>query len=635
MSFRISNISEGWKRWFPGVASDRSTVSPVVMPSLEAPPADAAPTSYYSLMQRPRAHRLDICVNPESMPRITLTAKPASADYLPVKHRLVNDALERLRPYITFCMSVPGLANRAPAQAMLETLLRSFLVRYWDMPSSADNHHAYPWGHCLHSLDVACGEAELASVWTPMNTVGIDEIAQARFCSIMVLAAFAKGLVHDGHKIYQYKLQGLRGTTLEYFDPYLKDGTVLDFKLVHPNGLSWKWQSNIRMPGRRNLLEFFEITPKELLKSMGEEINSKIIGEICDMETCAADQESAMRDMHGKRGMETQAIIHAAILRYFKRSPGRALPDETIFYINDIWCAVIMPLFFRQLMPLQGFMDIQALCSYLLSENVLAADIVSGGPFIADVEFLLTKNKKCIRHKKTTLAFLRTSYIREAISLAIENLNTITFSVSDAGALNIVGNDLHTCFFTEWPADSFSEGNDSASEAKKTGKKNPTNTAPLVPTPKTSSSAAKISADRAVAPPSPSLKLTGLSCGSRFRLMAARTTEKDVGEEGWLACRQDAAFLRLPAFSRALCGLMGGADQSADTAFIEHLHEMLLSVGIVQPDTLESVECLIPGAVKGEWSPVKQQGIFWPLSPSAARQLAVMQLMGGRHAQTP
>ena len=56
-------------------------------------------------------------------------------------------------------------------RVLLENIVRAFLVRYWDMPSSADNHHAYPWGHCLHSLDVACGEAELASAWTPMNTV--------------------------------------------------------------------------------------------------------------------------------------------------------------------------------------------------------------------------------------------------------------------------------------------------------------------------------------------------------------------------------------------------------------------------------------------------------------------------------
>ena len=226
----------------------------------ETPDMEPVPATYDALMRRSRVHRLDIRIDPDSLPRIALIRKPASDEYLPLKHKLVNAALERLRPYLDYCESLPGMSGNP--RVLLENIVRAFLVRYWDMPSSADNHHAYPWGHCLHSLDVACGEAELASAWTPMNTVGIDEITKSRYRCVMILASFAKGLVHDGYKIYQYRLTGLRGEVREAFDPCLKDGTVLDFKLVHPSGLSWDWQTEIRMPGRRNMLEFLEIVPR-------------------------------------------------------------------------------------------------------------------------------------------------------------------------------------------------------------------------------------------------------------------------------------------------------------------------------------------------------------------------------------
>lgn len=281
----------------------------------------------------------------------------------------------------------------------------------------------------------------------------------------MILASFAKGLVHDGYKIYQYRLTGLRGEVREAFDPCLKDGTVLDFKLVHPSGLSWDWQTEIRMPGRRNMLEFLEIVPRELLKSMPVEINSAIIANICDMDTCDADQESASRDLRCKNGMETRSTVLNAVRDYFTRAPGRARPADTVFYINEQWCAVAMPAFFKQLLPLPGFRDVSSVCQYLGYENTLAEQ--SAEIFLASVAFQCAKDGKTFRHEKMSLAFLRTDYLRKAVANEVDGLAVATFCLEDAAALSAIG--IPDSFFSKWPDPPKKENNSAGAQGTESG----------------------------------------------------------------------------------------------------------------------------------------------------------------------
>ena len=79
----------------------------------ETPDMEPVPATYDALMRRSRVHRLDIRIDPDSLPRIALIRKPASDEYLPLKHKLVNAALERLRPYLDYCESLPGSLRTA------------------------------------------------------------------------------------------------------------------------------------------------------------------------------------------------------------------------------------------------------------------------------------------------------------------------------------------------------------------------------------------------------------------------------------------------------------------------------------------------------------------------------------------
>ena len=50
-------------------------------------------------------------------------------------------------------------------------------------------------------------------------------------------------------------------------------------------------------------------------------------------------------------------------------------------------------------------------------------------------------------------------------------------------------------------------------------------------------------------------------------------------------------------------------------------------------NVLESVECDVPDLIAGTFTRTVLKGQFWPLSPSAMRQVAIMQkIAGGTHA---
>ena len=78
-------------------------------------------------------------------------------------------------------------------------------------------------------------------------------------------------------------------------------------------------------------------------------------------------------------------------------------------------------------------------------------------------------------------------------------------------------------------------------------------------------------------------------------------------------------------FPRALFTLLGQEALCEDAVAAERLHQLLLSTGLVLPDVLESVECDVPDLIAGTFTRTVLNGRFWPLSPSAMRQVAIMQ----------
>ncbi|CAK7027417.1 MAG: hypothetical protein DELT_02632 [Desulfovibrio sp.] len=98
--------------------------------------------TYESMNNKKQKHFTQIFVNHKCMPTVTMDGKPPNPDYKKIKHKLVNDAYHALLPYVDFVMSLKGMEDRDDLRRGIEVILKRFIQRYWDMPASADSHHA-------------------------------------------------------------------------------------------------------------------------------------------------------------------------------------------------------------------------------------------------------------------------------------------------------------------------------------------------------------------------------------------------------------------------------------------------------------------------------------------------------------
>ncbi len=257
--------------------------------------------------------RGEIKIDPASLPDVGTTEKPHHTEYLAVKNSLLDSALEALSPKMQCTLRLQAIQDDGKAKALLLHIMRLFLIRYWDIPASRNNHHSYRWGLCLHSLDVANARAEEGSLWEPCSKFGLDELKKGQFKSAVILLHFTQGLLHDAHKLYQISLQSVRDNRTVRFHPHYASGNILDFKLSSPGEFIEEWEPLPGNPGRLNAFEFFMLLPKTIFREIPPEIFQGILASIFDLKTISADVESAVKDVVERSQADPVETLCAAL----------------------------------------------------------------------------------------------------------------------------------------------------------------------------------------------------------------------------------------------------------------------------------------------------------------------------------
>lgn len=400
----------------------------------------------------------DIHVRAEQMPRLKLWGKPSHTEYLSIKMHYRDKAVDCLMDYVDFVSQLDGLEGRSDMRDMVIAVLRNFVVRYWDMPASRNNHHDYPWGHCLHSLEVACAEAQKAVSWTPMTAHGHDDITRSRMKGFVVLGSFVRGLMHDAHKFYQYTPSGT-GKNLTTFSPFLNGGgNMLDFKISCPINPDDDWLPLQVDAGKLNLIEFYLVIPPELGTGIPYIEMVRNLQFLLGMESLESDRESAARDLSRRRGGNPNEALNQAIQAYFQHDPGRARLISTVFRLNDIWTAVDASLFFTRITSPNGFVDSASLKRYLLHTGTLQDD-GSGDALIIKPRFLhRVEGKSDTVVSNKTLAFIRTPFLETNAGDAFAKLGSAVFHEDEKSDLGLILSEITDCFAENWPEPAKADG---------------------------------------------------------------------------------------------------------------------------------------------------------------------------------
>lgn len=390
--------------------------------------------TYESMNGKTQRHYTQIFIDPRSMPVITVSSKPDNSDYLEVKHELLSQAYHSLREYTEFVLSLKGMHDRSDLGRALELIVKRFLTRFWDMPASREHHHSYPWGFVLHCLDVGCAEAEKATSWKPMSQHGIDEINLSRYLGMVVFLNFAKGLFHDAHKLYQYGMTGYKDNYTVRFDPLRNQGNVLDFKLVYPQRAE-RWGEPFASPGKLNVVEFFALYPRELIKyAPGWQFLEVIMG-LFDMEGSDSDRESAKRDLD-RIGLATlEQMILDKVEAYFTTDKEETKPENNVFRVNDDWAAVLSAPFLMKVRLMEGRIYTKdAVKTYLQQEGAL-----SGTAGSYDISLLYRVKRpngsEEVSKSRAKVAFIRMPYLEQVCSDLHTMLGQIYFDEKDRDAI--------------------------------------------------------------------------------------------------------------------------------------------------------------------------------------------------------
>lgn len=391
-----------------------------------------------------------IYIDPAEFPLLLLGPKPHYAVYKGLREQYLNAACQAVEKYLAVIFKIDALENDVYSQKVIRKILRYFLIRYWDMPSSVKHHHSYPWGHLCHCLEVAIGMARQGSRWTPFTRHGIDEAKRSRYRGLVTVFYCMQGLMHDSYKLFQYALTAHTSlTNMEEFSPLERGGNVLDFKLKHGANYREGWKALNGDHARYNVLEFITLFPHSAMRDMPADVFYHAIFSFFDYKNDDIDIMSAVKDIQRSGG--TLENIAGIINEYFTISQkGRNRQPNNVFFINEKLFAVDSRNFFDDMPKSSLFTDSHSLIKYLEFSNLVQKDHglvfrVKTAPYFKGDDGLYK------RMDSKELVFLSREIIRHVDPEFLAEIKTIVFTsaarqdlapIADAIASNIIDHAL-------------------------------------------------------------------------------------------------------------------------------------------------------------------------------------------------
>lgn len=370
-------------------------------------------------------HWKKIELYPEFFPKIIESKKPDNPDFLKIKEDYALRVFAVVEEFYNYTVNLSGLSKRPDLHKVLKHVLLEFITMFWDMPASKDNHHNGQWGLLLHSLRVACNNAELGESFKLYTESGINTEAMLRDKGHIILAYFFFGLFHDAHKILDYDLVYQTQYRKIDYNPHL--GSILNFKLVHPNNLSEGWTSLPQNTTHHSIGYFYWLIPPVFFSSIQSADVHKLIMDktrkVIDG-SVGGDREDAIAGVRE----DSQQKMYRGLVEAIKQLLEEISTKDHIYKVSDEWCAVIFKGFMRNVANVSPvFSNDAAVVNYLDHQDLIASPCSTGTPkFTERYTFVVSSGpSKGKRVSKCGLSFIRAEFVDELIMQIAREQNTL------------------------------------------------------------------------------------------------------------------------------------------------------------------------------------------------------------------
>ncbi|WP_285905093.1 TraI domain-containing protein [Pseudodesulfovibrio pelocollis] len=356
-------------------------------------------------------HWKHIDLRPEYFPTIKESKKPDNPNFKRIKREYAEMAFDVTRGYYDYVVNLSGMSNRPDLHNVLKHTLLEFITMFWDMPASKNNHHSCRFGLLIHSLRVACENAEIGESFKLFTESGINTEAMLRDKGHIILAHFFVGLFHDAHKIHDYTLSHQTPYRKVEYNPHL--GSILNFKLIHPTNLHEGWEALPQNTSHYSIAYMMWLVPpsffntvetSELYRHIMDRMRALIDGDI------AGDKEDAILGLKEDAEQKMYLGLTAALKELLEETHDK----DHVYQVSDEWCCVLFKSFMTNVSRRSPvFPNDAAVIHYMDHLGVLAAPSCDGTPKFSERYNVLVSSgpAKGKRVKKAGLAFIQKEFI--------------------------------------------------------------------------------------------------------------------------------------------------------------------------------------------------------------------------------
>lgn len=351
-------------------------------------------------------------IHPEFFPKIDDSKKPDNPEFKRIKKEYALLAFDVVEGYYQYVINLSGLSSRPDLHKTLKHVMLEFIVMFWDMPSSKDNHHSHRFGHLLHSLRVACKSAEAGESFKLYTESGINTESMNRDKGHIILSHFFVGLFHDAHKLFDYKLTHQTQYRKVEWSPHL--GSVLNFKLVHPQNLYEDWEKLPQDTSHYSIGYMFWMVPPEFFSTIE---SSELYRHIMEKMTALIDSEIAGDHEDAADGLrkDPQQKMYLGLTGAVMDLIEKGHDKDHVYQVSDDWCAVMFKSFTTNVARRSAvFPNDAAVIHYMDHLGIVASPYSDGVPKFSERHNFVVKDgpAKGKRIKKCGLTFVSAEFFK-------------------------------------------------------------------------------------------------------------------------------------------------------------------------------------------------------------------------------
>jgi hypothetical protein len=214
-------------------------------------------------------------------PEFSTIQKVDNTAFAEERAKRINAVFEAVRPYYDFMIGYEALAANPALANELKRAIKTFILTFWDMPASRNDHHSGRFGLLTHSLQSACECAASVAHNNVFDEYGMDSERSYKERGWRLFGYFLLGLLHDANKIFDYRVKARRGSGWPEIEFQPLSGSLLNFKMTFPTEFTtctWENFENIDFVFIPHF--FFFIIPWKTQMAMPHSIYIEVLSQL-------------------------------------------------------------------------------------------------------------------------------------------------------------------------------------------------------------------------------------------------------------------------------------------------------------------------------------------------------------------